>query len=213
MKKIIILCSLLSIGTAYATSFTFPKEMLDKGYPEKPNTVPVSPQAKEIAKQAQKDAQEGVVQVRDNSLPGKWNVQNITVVHEINGEKQKEKAEKVFNEDYCLTQAEIDASKRKKIAEKLALENMQCSTQYNEISNNDVTFKLSCYKSVPEEKFTSSVIVNGKILTLPKKNEMVLDYTLSSQKDNKPFESSKFTVQAKATYVGSCIQLKDVTKK
>lgn len=208
-----ILLSLLSVGTAYATSFTLPSKIEDKGYPTKPNTVPVTPKAKDVAKQAQKDAQEDVIQVKDNSLPGKWNVQNVTIVHEINGEKQKEKSEKLFNEDYCLSQSEIEESKRKKIAKKLALDSMQCTTKYNELSKNDITFKLSCYKSVPEEKFTSTVVVDGKILTLPKRNEMVLDYSLSSQKDNKPFESSKFTVKAKATYLGSCIQLEDITKK
>lgn len=214
MKNTLIYIALLVVSSAYANeNITLPKAIEDKGYPLAPYSKPVSPKAKEIAKRAQQEAQSGAIFVIDNSIPGKWNVQNSTIVYEINGKKEDDKPEKLFNEDYCLSKEDIEKSKRKVLSEKLALSNMQCITKYTEGSLSEMTFTLTCNKSIPEEKFKSTVIVKGSVLSLPKRNEMILDYDLKSEKNGKPADSTKFTVKSTGKHIGRCMELEEVTKK
>ena len=180
----------------------------DKGYPKNPYAKKVTPKAVDVARQAQKDANLAVIEVIDNSIPGQWNVESVTLVHNINERVLNGKREKLFNEDYCVSKEEIEASKNKKLIEKLGLNKMNCNTKYNNISKNEAKFTLICTKEITEDKFSSSVNVIGSIISLPKNNKMLLDYEIKSTKDGKVADYSKFTIQSNSKYIGVCPVMK-----
>lgn len=195
-----------NINTKSSPLIVMPNDEIikDKGYPSVPASRKISKEAIEMANKSQAEAQLGIIEVIDNSLPGKWNLESVTIINEINGKNLNNKIDKVFNEDYCLTKIEVENSKKKRIVDKLALSSMNCQIKYKNISTNEASFIVSCNKVVSENNFSTIVTVTGKINTFPKNNEMILDYDLKSNKNGQPFDSTKFTIKSKSKYVGSC---------